>query len=250
MKIKTIIVDDEEKASDFVKLILGHHFPDILVSGVACSTVQAIKMIVKEKPQLVFLDIELPDGTGFDILEAVDNNELKVIFVSAFNEYALKAFRYSAVDFIIKPVDIETFISSVTRVLDSINRKVNYKILLENITSEKPVKIAIPTTYSIEYEVVNNIIRIEADGRYSDIYTADNKKAYKISKNIGYFEDILFDSDFLRVHKSHFINLNFVKRLLKKDGVQIEMSDKSIILISREKKDIFQQRMQKFLKKS
>ena len=242
MNVSCVIIDDESNVRELIKNIIEDNFSNIDIVGTGKSVLTGLREINEKKPQLIFLDIELPDGTGFDILESIQETNFKVIFISAFNEYAIKAFKYSAVDYILKPVNIIEFIKSVNKAINSIEKHDNYNILLENIRSDFPSKLALQVKEGIEYVDVNDIICIKGEGRYSNIHVYNGKK-YIESQVLSYFEEILNKRIFFRIHKSYLINLYHVKSYKKTEGGQIKMSDDSIINVSRSKKDDFFEKM-------
>lgn len=242
MKIKCIIIDDKSNIRDLIQSILEDNFSDIEIIGTGNSVKTGLKEINTKKPHLVFLDIELPDGTGFDILESIHEKKLKVIFISAFNHYALKAFEYSAVDYILKPINILSFIKSVNKVINTIEEQNNYNILLGNIRSEFPTKLALQIKGEIRYIDVNDIICVTAEGRYSTIHLKEGSKYFE-SKIISYFEEILNNKIFIRIHKSYLINLNYVTSFKKIGDGQVTMADNSVYSVSRSRKDEFLKKM-------
>lgn len=246
MKIKTIIIDDDFYAIETAKTLIKNNNLDISIIGEAGSVVSGIKIINQKKPDLVLLDIELPDGTAFDLLDCFPEYDFNVIFVTAFNHYVIKAFKFSALAFIQKPIDAEELIEAVQIIKDKKMEADSYKNLLYNIKSEKPHKLEIRASEGIYYIDINEIIHLDSDGRYSTIYISDEKKIV-VAKTLGYYEDVLSDQGFVRIHNSHIINLNHVKKMLHKDGGQIRMSNGSNLTISRNKKDIFQQEMKKYI---
>ncbi|MFH1321980.1 MAG: LytTR family DNA-binding domain-containing protein [Bacteroidota bacterium] len=249
--LKTIIIDDEAKSIKTIELIIKEFCRNITIVGKANSAIDGIKEIQNKKPDLVFLDIEMPHGNGFDLLESIPERDFDVIFVTAYNHYAVKAFKFSAIDYILKPIDIEELVNAVKKVEES--RKEHpksypdYNALLENIRSASPCKLTIPTLEGLEYINIKNIIRIEADRSYSEIYLKEGKKLI-VSKSLAEIENLLDDKNFFRTHKSHLINLDHVNKFLRIDGGSVEMIDGSIVIVSRRKKDDFNDTMAKFIK--
>ena len=246
--IKTIIVDDEHDAVDFIKSIVEEFCPDLEIVGTAHSVPEA-EVIIKEKtPDLVFLDVEMPHGNGFDLLEKISEKTFEVIFITAFNHYAIQAIKFSAVDYILKPINIEEFVESVDRVKNSIGAKKNrinsFSALLENIKSAKPGKLAIPTSDGMEYLNTEKIIRIQADRSYSWFYLEGGIK-HLVSKNLKEYQELLNDRSFFRSHNSHLVNLEHVRKFIRHGGGSIEMSDGSKVAVSRSKKDLFLNEMSK-----
>ncbi|MFH0866980.1 MAG: LytTR family DNA-binding domain-containing protein [Bacteroidota bacterium] len=247
--IKTIIIDDEKKAVHSLILLLNEYCPEIEITGTAHSAADGIKEITLRKPDLVFLDVEMPHASGFDLLESLPERKFDVIFITAYDNFAIKAFKYSAVDYILKPVDIQELISAVKKVIDKRERQTNvfpdYKVLLENIKNPVPKKIAVPTGDSLEYIDTHDIISIEADRAYS-IINLVGKKTMMVCKNLLEFQNILEERKFFRIHKSHLINLEHVVRLIRVDSGYVEMSDGSKIAISRRRREDFERAIENF----
>jgi len=248
--IKTFIVDDEIDAISSIKIILESYCNNIEIVGSATSISEALIKIPELKPNLLILDIEMPFGSGFDLLEKLIYTDFETIFVTAYNNYAIKAFKYSAVDYILKPIDIDEIKAAISRCQVKItdkNKLTNYKILLENVKSNLPYKIAINSFDSIIYVNYSDIVRIEADGSYTSIILLNNKKIL-VSKTLKEFQELLLDRNIFRPHNSHLINLDHVATYHLKDGGYIEMRDGSIVPLSRRKKEEFIEIMTNFSK--
>ena len=249
-KLKTIIVDDEKDAVDFISTIIGEYCPGLEVTGKGYDVNDGVQLIKDLKPDLVFLDVEMPHGTGFDLLANFPEKEFDVVFITAFNHYAIKAIKFSAVDYILKPININEFIEAVNRVVQKRASNIfrgneNIRVLLENLKSGLPSRLAIPTSDGMEYLNPKDIIRIEADRSYSWFYITGNRKML-VSKNLKEFQDLLNDRYFFRPHNSHLINLKFVRKYIRREGGYIEMMDGSEIPVSRNRKDLFLVHMSRF----
>ncbi len=248
--LKTIIVDDEQNAVDFVSSIIQEYCPGLEVAGKANNVVEGVEKIREVQPDLVFLDVEMPNGTGFDLLTHFPEKNFEVIFITAFNHYAIRAIRFSAVDYILKPINITEFIEAVERVIKKRagktgNSNESFRVLMENLKTSHPSRLAIPTSDGMEYLNPREIIRIEADRSYSWFFLSGNRKIL-VSKHLKEFQDLLDERSFFRSHNSHLINLRFVKKFIRKDGGFIEMQDGVEIPISRNKKDLFLSSMSRF----
>jgi two-component system, LytTR family, response regulator len=236
-----IIVDDEGKARKILFNILTLYCHDAEVVCQADSVESAYKAIMDYRPDLVLLDINLPDGSGFDLLKKFETIPFKLIFITAFEEYAIKAFKYSALDYLLKPVNPQELIQAVEKVritLENENFEVKYKTFLSNY-SEKPKsgkKIILKTSESIFAVDIKDIIRCEADGGYTSFYLSDSRKIF-VSKNLKEFNEILAEFNFFRPHYSHLVNLNYMKSYEKRDGGYILMKDNSIVPVSTRRKE-------------
>jgi two-component system LytT family response regulator len=249
-KLKTVVIDVEPNAVDFICSVIGDHCPELEVVGKAYNVTEGVKKITEEKPDLVFLDVEMPNGTGFDLLAHFPEKEFDVVFITAFNHYAIKAIKFSAVDYILKPLNIEEFIEAVKKVLQkrsapSTFGNETFKVLMENLKSPIPSRLAIPTADGMEYLNPKEIIRIEADRSYSWFFLTGNRKIL-VSKNLKEFQDLLSDRYFFRSHNSHLINLKYVHKYVRREGGYIEMHDGEQIPISRNRKDLFLVHMSRF----
>ncbi len=244
-----LMIDDEPDSLDNLESLVGEFCPNISVTGRATSVQEALKQLDALKPDLVFLDIELQDGSGFEVLEKARHRSFELIFVTAFNQYAIKAFKHSAVDYLLKPVDTEELKDAVARVSRARSEKSvgNFSILLDNLKSESPRKLAIPTSQGFEYILVDNIVRIEAERSYCRIYLLDKRKIL-VSKCMNDYQQVLDERKFFRTHNSHLVNLQHVKMYVKRDGGHIEMVDGSFIPLARRKKDDFVEVMNAYIR--
>jgi two-component system LytT family response regulator len=249
-KLKTVVIDDEPDAVGFITSIIGEYCPELEVAGTGNNVTSGVTEITRVKPDLVFLDVEMPNGTGFDLLAQFPEKDFDVVFITAFNHYAIKAIKFSAVDYILKPININDFIEAVKKVVRKRKESPSassdaLKVLMENIRTSPPSRLAIPTSDGMEYLNPRDIIRIESDRSYSWFFIAGNRKVL-VSRHLKEFQDLLGDRNFFRPHNSHLINLKYVKKFIRKDGGYIEMQDGSHIPISRGRKDIFLSHMAKF----
>jgi len=249
-KLKTVIIDDEPNAVDFIFSIIGEYCPGLEVVGKAYNVEEGVHKINETKPDLVFLDVEMPNGSGFDLLAQYPEKKFDVVFITAFNHYAIKAIKFSAVDYILKPININEFIEAVNKVIQkhsdtTLNSNENLKILIENLKTSAPSRLAIPTSDGMEYLNPKEIMRIEADRSYSWLYLTGNRKIL-VSKHLKEFQDLLSDRYFFRPHNSFLINLKFVHKFVRKEGGYIEMQDGAQIPVSRNRKELFQIHMSRF----
>lgn len=240
---KTLIVDDEKGCRDSLEAMLND-FSNIEIVGIVNSISAAQEAILNLKPQLVFLDIEMPGGTGFELLEKISPIDFDIIFTTAYDQYAVKAIKYSALDYLLKPVDpielkeaVQRF-SSKKHDQELINNK--FKTLLNNIGADTShQKIAIPYGEGISFVKIADIIHFQSDGSYTYMYAVGDKKPTLISKPIGDYQEMLENESFIRVHRSHLVNIQHVDKYIKGDGGYTIMSDGSKIEVSRRKKADF-----------
>lgn len=238
---KAIIVEDEQKNISVLKKLISDLCPNIEICGTALDAESGYKLIQELKPALVFLDIEMPYGSGFDLLERLKTISFEVIFVTAYNQYALKAFKYNSVDYLLKPIDEQDLVNAVKRAEDRIRNKVSNEHLQQFLKSFKTAslqKVGLPTHEGYVFIDPSGIIRCEADGAYTNIFYGINNKLM-VSKNLKEMEPLLDANIFCRVHHSHIVNLNFVKKYFRGKGGEVEMEDGSIIQVSARKKSDF-----------
>ena len=232
MKITAVIVDDEKIARDVLKNYLAKYCPQVELLGEAENIKEAVPLIAEKLPQLVFLDVEMPFGNAFDVLEATSEFSYETIFITAFSQYSLQALNKSASYYILKPIDIQELILAVNKVSESIENRVELnrnKILLENLKL-KPEKqqLILPTLQGFDVVKTEDIFRLQADGNFTQVYLTDGSKKM-VCRFLKHFDDLL-ESPFVRVHRSHIINTDFVKsyhkngEIILKDGVEIEVS--------------------------
>lgn len=238
--IRAIIIDDEINNQELISNLLKTYADNVQVVGMANSVDTAYKTINEQHPDLIFLDIQMPDGTGFDLLKKFDKINFKIIFVTAHQEYAIEAFKYSALDYILKPLAPANLLSAVKKMEDAISSEelnLKLKTLLNNIAepAKNKKKIVLKTMERIYSVDLDDIIRFESDGGYTKVYLADGKRIM-VSKTMKEFDDLLVDTGFLRVHHSHLINMNHLFCFEKAEG-HVVMKDDSIVPVSNRKKD-------------
>lgn len=241
--LKAVVVEDEKASRETLVSYINKYCENVTVVGEGENVQTGLAAIKRCKPDIVYLDIEMPFGNGFDLLEQVEDINFETIFVTAYSNYAIKAFNSSAAFYLLKPVDIEELIEATVSVSKSIvaqKDKLHTKVLLENIQSENKqlTKLVLPTLEGFEIVKVNEIIRCKADDNYSEIYLTSGQK-FVISKTLKFYEDLLKEMDFVRVHKSHLINIQYVKKYTKGKGGFATMNDGAEIEVSSSKKETF-----------
>lgn len=236
--VRVIIVDDESCFREMIQFLLMDYFPDVKVVAQTESVEDAVRAIENEHPDLVFLDIEIKGGTGFHVLQKLKDHDFKLIFITAFNDFAIQAFKFSAVDYILKPINEFEFKAGVERAIHEIEKQkssVPVETLLSNSQEKSDKKMVLRTAQEIHVVNVNEIIRCEADNAYTTFYLTSGEKII-VSKGLSEYADLLETYDFLRPHQSHLINLNFVKKLDKSDGGVVVLKNNTIIPISLRRK--------------
>lgn len=245
--ITAVIVDDEKRSRTFLKGHIKTFCPELEIIGEAESVSSAVEVIQDLNPELVFLDIKMPDGTGFDVIERLrkeDKTEqlkFKIIFTTAFDQYAIKAIKFSALDYLLKPIDPEELVTSLKKIKISQPQKGTHDkidVLINNIKSlnDSNKKIALNTSNKTYIYKIDEIIRCESSGSYTVFYIKDAEPIL-ISKSLGETEELLKEHQFERIHKSHLINLNYLRTFIKTDGGFVEMQNGDKIPVSNRKKE-------------
>ena len=239
--MKAIIVDDEPKARSMLSNLIKDHIKVVEIVAEAENVKEAVKLINKHNPELIFLDIEMPHENGFALFEYFDNPPFATIFCTAYSEYALKAFEVSAVDYLLKPLSLNKLKDAVEKAIKNVGQnKISQKIevLRENITLKQFQKIALPLADGLLFVVVQDILYFEADGSYTTVVTKTEK--HLVSKKLKEFDDLLeADERFFRVHRSYLINISQIKKYCKKEGATLVFDNNKVIPVAREKKNDF-----------
>lgn len=252
--ITAVLIDDDENLRDGMKGLLELYAPEIKIIGEAESVQTGTAIIEKLRPQVIFLDILLNDGTGFDILEQIAQRNGKttshIVFITAHEEFAIKAFRFSALDFLLKPVDpdeLQKVIAKIKEVLEKNDNYAHIDLLIENIRKKVDnfKRIALSTADGIHVFEVSDIIRCEGEDNYTTFYIKNNKPVI-ISRTLKEYEDLLGEYGFERIHQSHLINLAYLKSYIKKDGGYVVMADNANLPISQRKKERLQELIKAF----
>jgi two-component system, LytTR family, response regulator len=240
--IKAIIIDDEPKSVFTLRSFLEQHCQELTVAGSADNAKSGKALIETVKPQLVFLDIEMPMGSGFDLLNSLPSIEFEIIFITAYNQYAINAFRFSALDYLLKPLRISQLMEAVDKATARIKDKTktrNYDLLLRNMNEQNSAKQKLAFTEKGEQFLVpmDDIMYLVAEGNYTSVHTPE--KTFMSTKNLKDFEDILPLDLFCRIHHGHMVNLQFIAKMQKARGGVVTMKDGKTLEISIRRKEAF-----------
>ncbi len=239
--IRTVIIDDEQNAREAITAILGQYIAGVNVVAEASTVKDGLECIRTYDPELVLLDIELSDGNGFEILENIDAINFKVIFITAFHEYAIQAIKCSALDYIVKPVRPKELLQAIEKVKEAISKEhlqLQISTFLDTMKSQKnnPEKLILKTSESIYLIDINEIIRCESDKNYTTFILNDGRKLL-VSKTLKEYDSLLTQSNFFRSHQSHLINLKYFLRYDRSEGGYVVMSDNSKVPVALRKKE-------------
>ncbi|MCE3226662.1 MAG: hypothetical protein K0S32_1213 [Bacteroidetes bacterium] len=243
MNLRAIIIDDEQKGINSIKLLLEKFINDVKIVAESTDAEKGIDLIENYKPEIVFLDINMPHLNGFELLQRLKYRGFSLIFTTAHEEYAIKAIKNNALDYLLKPVDHEDLEKAVQKVRERIAKKQelpDIEKLFTDLTAQSQGKIPFHTKEKVEYLNKSDIVRLESDSNYTNVYTTSGSKLM-ISKTIGDYETLLCNKEnsFMRVHQSHIINLNHVTRFTKDNGGTIITKDNCQVPLSKNKKEEF-----------
>jgi two-component system LytT family response regulator len=245
-----MLIDDEPNATEALTNMLRMTCPDVEVIAMANDAQHGLEQLRTITPDLLFLDIQMPHMTGFELLEKLGKFNFSVIFSTAYDQYTLQAFKVSAVDYLLKPIDLDELEAAVAKVRERMHTTTQPDLsalerLFQQVQKAEPQRIALPIGEGLQFIQVADIVRLESDSNYTTFYMVNREKLL-ISRTMGHFEAILPKQNFFRVHHSHLINLDQISRYLKTDGGYVEMADGSKVEISRRKKDDFLREISKF----
>ena len=252
-KIKTLLVDDEPRGLSALQKLLEMNCPEVDIVGLCSSSDEAREKIEKLKPDLVFLDIAMPEKNGFELLNEINPIDFEIIFVTAHNDFMLQAFKFSAVDYLLKPVENDLLIEAVKRAAKRIEEKTsgsNLETLLYNVRQKdggQKLKMCITSLKGFQVVKLSDIIYLEASSNYTNFYFID-RPLICASKPIHEYEELLADSNFVRIHKSVVVNLEHVKEYLRGEGGTIILSNAKKVEVSRRRKESFINRMKEYYK--
>lgn len=242
MHINSIIIDDEPNNIENIQSMLTRLFPAVNVAATATSADEGIIAIQRERPDLVFLDIQMPGKTGFDLLKAFPQIDFEIIFITAYDQYGIQAIKFSALDYLLKPIDTREFTVAIGKAIDKIaSKQTNHSIgnLLHYIRREQkdPPTLALPTLEAIRYVPVTEIVHCQASNNYTNFYLAGGEQLL-VCKTLKEFAELLQGHGFIRTHQSHLVNNRFVKSYLKEDGGTLLLKDQTKVPISRQNREV------------
>lgn len=238
--MRTVIIDDTRINREALLKLIENNLPQLEVVGQASSLETGILEVKDKKPELLILDIELGDGNGFQLLDALEDVDFNVIFVTAFDQYAIQAFKVNAVDYLLKPVNMEELINAVSKVAKKVIDPIKIREISSLMNQNNEV-LSVSTQKGFETLEISNLVRCEADGKYTHCIRL-NGKSFISSKNLKEFERLLSDKNFARVHHSHLINLNLIKSFNRYDSI-VTMANQEDVPISQRKKRSFIDKM-------
>jgi Response regulator of the LytR/AlgR family len=235
--VKTYLLDDESNCTDLLQLLLQKYCPDVQVTGTFNDPEVALEAILRERPQLLFLDIEMPMINGFELLRRCEPLDFKVIFTTAYDQYAVKAIKFNALDYLLKPVDKDELMAAVAKAKQSANPSAGQLLSVQYLKNNPvPERIALPVGQELLLVNVADIQCFESDGAYVSVFLKDEKKPVVLSKSLREFEELLNNPSFFRAHNSYLVNLRHVKKIVKTDGGEIVMGNGRSLPVARAKK--------------
>jgi two-component system, LytTR family, response regulator len=243
---KIVIIDDENRTRELIARMIDSFGFDVVTIPEGENVQSGIDAIEKHQPDIVFLDIQMPDGTGFDVIRSIENKTFEVIFITAHEEFAIKAIKFSALDYLLKPIDSAELKAALEKALDTIDEKKEssqFDALQKNINPTEKRRLVLKTQESVHVVELDQIIRCEADRNYTSFFLKDNKKIL-VSKTLKDYETLLSGHNFLRVQQSHLVNIDYVDRYDKKNGGAVVMKDGSEVPLSPAKRDLFFKRLE------
>jgi len=252
-RIKTILVDDEPFGLQALEKLIEINCPEVSVVGIAMNAQQAEEEINQLKPELVFLDIKMPGKSGIDLLHDLDSFSFEVIFVTAFDDYVMQAFQFSAIDYLLKPIDEDQLVKAVNRAAERINSKAendSVETLMHNLRQLRQpmkMKLCIPSIKGFQVVELKDIMFCEASSSYTNFHFS-NRSLICASKPIHEYETLLQDSFFIRIHKSYLVNIEYIREYLKGDGGSVILMNGQEIEVSRRRKDELMSRLKEHYK--
>lgn len=246
--IEAVVIDDEQHCTDRLTYLTENYCAgEVSITGSAANIDEGFELINRVKPQLVFLDIQVGAQTGFDLLKKYISIPFDVVFTTAYEQYAIRAFKFSAIDYLLKPIDPDELQATIQKLKEKITKQsdfAKFELLFNNLQQggRPDPKLTVPTINGLEFIRINDIVRCLSDVNYTTIFMKDKSKLM-VAKTLKEFEGILSTYDFFRVHNSHLVNLNYLKSYNKGKGGSIKMEDGTEIEVSTRRKDAFLKRM-------
>lgn len=246
MECRVVIIDDEKKAVETIRIIIEEYISSCQVVGVAYSASEGAKVINQTQPDLVLLDIEMPNSSGFDMLEMIPEKNFETIFITAYDQYAIKAIKFSAFDYLLKPISIISLKDAIESYINEKEQrdKKRYDILYNAVNQYIPVKIALNYLKGIRYISLEDILYISSDRSYTTVFIADGEEIVLSNKSLNEFEALL-EPEFFRIHRSYLVNMNHVVKFSNVDGGVVVISNSDELFLSRRKKEQFLEAMNK-----
>jgi len=238
--ITAILIDDEKHCNQTLEIEIGRHCPDVKILGSYTSGKEGLAAIKSLQPNLVFLDIEMPWMNGFELLQKIEHLNFDVIFVTAYDNYAIKAFRFSAIDYLLKPIQHQLLVSAIEKVKLKNNHNLPYEqleTLLHNMKNNtENNRVVFSTSEGLEIVEIKDIVRCQSDNNYTYIYLSSGEHIF-LSKTLKEVEQMIQSSTFIRVHQSHLVNINFIKRFVKGDGGYLLLKDDKQVSVSKSRRE-------------
>lgn len=244
--LNAVIIDDEQNNIDNLSILLAQYCPEVKVLATALDANNGRKIILEQHPDIVFLDIQMPEETGFDLLKSLTDHFFEIIFITAFDKYGIQAVKFAAIDYLLKPIDIDELKEAVQKVLlkrDSQKQNLqldNFLQLLKQQQQKETHRIALPTSKEIRFVKTQDICRCESSNNYTNFFIVTGEKLL-VSKPIYLFEELLKDYGFIRCHQSHLVNKLYIKSWVKEDGGYLLLEGQYKIPVSKQKKDLLKQ---------
>lgn len=238
MKLRTVIVDDEPNAVELLSLRLAENCPNVDIVAKCTSSSQAIESINRLKPNLVFLDIEMPNLNGFQILGAIEEINFAIIFVTAYDQFAVRAFRYNALDYLLKPLDTEELVQSVAKVQKKnvVNQSSLQNLQQQYLSPFLPERIALPYQNGVIFAPIKDILYCESDNNYTRFFLI-NGQQHIVLKPLREIQELLEERDFIRIHRQFLVNINYIKKFVRGEGNYVIMDDEKSIPVARAQKE-------------
>lgn len=248
--INAVIIDDEQNNIDNLQYLLTRHCPQVQVAGAARNAVEGQALLEQHQPDLVFLDIQMPEKDGFELLRSLPGYRFEVIFVTAFDQYGIQAVKFAAIDYLLKPINAEELKTAVYKVAEK-NRQQKQNLQIENLLQllqhqqqKEEHRIALPTAKETRFVRTQEIVRCESTNNYTTFYF-NNRERLMVSKPIYEYEELLSSYGFIRCHQSHLVNKRYIKSWVKEDGGYLLLDDQTQIPISRQKKDSIKEELER-----